>query len=111
VKEQWKHGEILKQKGSMPKGAGPLSYIIYGSQELMTKLSTPIGAFVLSCEPLLTDPTTRDSLTKEELDILQTCIQRLTERFFNQPRDEMSPGLPGIVSPKVLPHGSGGPVE
>lgn len=77
----------------------------------MTKLTTPIGAFVLSCEQLLTDPTTRATLTKEELDILQTCLQRLTERFFSQPRDEMSPGQPGIVPPGVLPHGSGGPVE
>jgi len=77
----------------------------------MTKLSTPIGAFVLSCEPLLTDPTTRDSLTKEELDILQTCLQRLTERFFSQPRDDMSPGELSVVPPMILPHGSGGPVE
>lgn len=24
VKEQWKHGEILEQKGSVSKGTGPL---------------------------------------------------------------------------------------
>ena len=26
VKEQWKHGEILKLEGSTPKGAGPLFF-------------------------------------------------------------------------------------
>jgi hypothetical protein len=72
---------------------------------------TPITEFTLACDRLLNDPITRDALTKDELDILKMCVQRLTERFFSQPCDEMSPGQPGVDPPVVLPHGSGGPVE
>jgi|APIni6443716594_1056825.scaffolds.fasta_scaffold783373_2 hypothetical protein len=77
----------------------------------MSKLSTPVREFKLSCEVLLTDPFTRNTLTKEELHILQTCLQRLTEKFSSLPRDEMSPGQPIMVPPVILPHGTGGPVE
>ena len=77
----------------------------------MSKLSTPVREFKLSCEVLLTDTFTRNTLTKEELHILQTCLQRLTEKFSSLPRDEMNPGQPIMVPPVILPHGTGGPVE
>ena len=77
----------------------------------MSKLSTPVREFMLSCEVLLTDPFTRNTLTKEELHILLTCLQRLNEKFSSLPLDETNPGQPIIVPPVVLPHGTGGPVE
>ncbi len=76
----------------------------------MPKLTKPIAEFMHSCNQLLTDPITHDTLTKEELDILQTCIQLLTKRFFDQPSGEMSRS--SIAPPGVtLPHGSGDAVE
>jgi hypothetical protein len=49
--------------------------------KLTTPLVTPITEFTLACDRLLNDPITRDTLTKDELDILKMCVQRLTERF------------------------------
>jgi aspartyl/asparaginyl beta-hydroxylase (cupin superfamily) len=49
--------------------------------KLTTPFITPITEFTLACDRLLSDPITRDALTKDELDILKTCVQRLTERF------------------------------
>jgi hypothetical protein len=49
--------------------------------KLTTPLITPITEFTLACDRLLNDPITRDALTKDELDILKMCVQRLTERF------------------------------
>jgi hypothetical protein len=49
--------------------------------KLTTPLVTPITEFTLACDRLLNHPTTRDALTKDELDILKMCVQRLTERF------------------------------
>jgi hypothetical protein len=80
---------------------------------MMPKLTKPIAEFMHSCNQLLTDPITHDTLTKEELDILQTCIQLLTKRFFDQPSGEMSGKPPGGIAPPgvALPHGSGDAVE
>ena len=49
--------------------------------KLTTPLVTPITEFTLACDRLLNDPITRNTLTKDELDILKLCVQRLTERF------------------------------
>ena len=46
--------------------------------------------FTLACDRLLNGPITCDALTKDELDILNMCVQRLTDRFIS-PR---SPGQP-----------------
>ncbi len=75
--------------------------------KLTTNLVTPITDFTLACDRLLNGPITCDALTKDELDILKLCVQRLTERFFS-PR---SPGQPGVGPPVMLPHGAGGAVE
>ncbi len=75
--------------------------------KLTTPLVTPITDFTLACDRLLNGLITRDALTKDELDILKLCVQRLTERFFST----KSPGQPGVAPPVVLPHGSVGPVE
>ena len=46
MKEQWKHGDILKQKGSTPNGAGPLLYAyIHGDKSSKT---SPFRRFDLS---------------------------------------------------------------
>ncbi len=49
--------------------------------KLTTPLVTPITEFTLACDRLLNGPITRDALTKDELDILKMCVQRLTEKF------------------------------
>jgi hypothetical protein len=49
--------------------------------KLTTPLVTPLTEFTLACDRLLNDPITRNTLTKDELDILKLCVQRLTERF------------------------------
>ena len=49
--------------------------------KLTTNLVTPITDFTLACDRLLNDPITRDALTKDELDLLKMCVQRLMERF------------------------------
>jgi hypothetical protein len=49
--------------------------------KLTTPLVTPLTEFTLACDRLLNGPITRNTLTKDELDILKLCVQRLTERF------------------------------
>jgi hypothetical protein len=49
--------------------------------KLTTPFITPITEFTFACDRLLSDPITHDALTKDELDILKMCVQRLTERF------------------------------
>ena len=49
--------------------------------KLTTNLVTPITDFTLASDRLLNGPITRDALTKDELDLLKLCVQRLTERF------------------------------
>ena len=46
---------------------------------MMPKLTTPIAEFMHSCNPLSTGPITRDTLTKEELDILQATIRMICD--------------------------------
>ena len=71
--------------------------------KLTTPLVTPITEFTLACDRLLNGPISRDALTKDELDILKMCVQRLTEKFFSQ----RSLGPPNIGPPMMLPHGAG----
>ena len=75
--------------------------------KLTTPLVTPITEFTLACDRLLNDPITRDTLTKDELDILRMCVQRLTEKFVSPRRL----GQSDIGPPVMLPHGAGGAVE
>ena len=75
--------------------------------KLTTPLVTPITEFTLACDRLLNDPMRRDTLTKGELDILQMCVQRLTERFF----DPRSLKRSDVGPPVMFPHGGGGAVE
>lgn len=75
--------------------------------KLTTPLVTPITEFTLACDRLLNDPMRRDTLTKGELDILQMCVQRLTERFFGPKSLEKS----DVGPPVMFPHGGGGAVE
>ena len=75
--------------------------------KLTTPLVTPITEFTLACDRLLNDPMRRDTLTKGELDILQMCVQRLTERFFSPRSFEKS----DVGPPLMFPHGGGGAVE
>jgi hypothetical protein len=65
---------------------------------MMPKFTQPIAEFMYACNRLLTGTITRDTLTKEELEMLETCIELLTKRFFNsQPSGEMSHGqLTGV---------------
>jgi len=75
--------------------------------KLTTPLVTPITEFTLACDRLLNDPIIRVTLTKGELDMLQMCIQQLTERFFSPRSVEKSDADP----PLMFPHGGGGAVE
>lgn len=49
-------------------------------------LSTPIKEFMRCCEVLLSTPVSRDTLTKEELEIIKMYLESLTERFFDWPQ-------------------------
>jgi hypothetical protein len=71
--------------------------------KLTTPLVTPITEFTLACDRLLNGPITRDVLTKDELDLLNIYVQRLTERFSSQ----RSFGQPDVGPPVMLPHGAG----
>ena len=51
---------------------------------MMRKITQPIAEFMHACNPLITDPITRETLTKEELEILETCIELLTKKFFSK---------------------------
>ena len=75
--------------------------------KLTTPLVTPITEFTFACDRLLNGPLTRDALTKDELDILKLCVQRLTERFVSPRSLEQSDVDPSVM----LPHGGGGAVE
>jgi hypothetical protein len=74
---------------------------------MLSKPTTPLTEFTLACDRLLNDPITRDTLTTDELDLLNMCIQRLTERFSSK----RSFGQPDVGPPVMLPHGAGGAVE
>ena len=75
---------------------------------MLSKPDTPITEFTLAWDRLLNDPiTTRDALTTDELDFLKLCVERLTERFFNQ----RNLGEPDVGPPVMLPHGAGSTVE
>ena len=75
--------------------------------KLTTPLVTPLTEFTLAYDRLLNDPFTRVTLTKGELDILQMCVQRLTESFFSPRSFEKS----DVGPPLMFPHGGGGAVE
>jgi len=73
---------------------------------MMRKITQPIAEFMHACNPLITDPITRESLTKEELEILETCIELLTKKFFskpNQPSGEMWRRQPNMADPHGVP--------
>jgi hypothetical protein len=76
------------------------------------KLTQPIAEFMHACYSLITDPMTRDTLTQEELDILETCIDLITKKFFSplsQSSGEMSRRQPSRGDPHgvPLPHSDG----
>ena len=75
--------------------------------KLTTPLVGPLTEFTLARDRLLNDPITRDTLTKGELDSLQMCVQRLTERFFDPRNLKRS----DVDQPAIFPHGGGGAVE
>jgi len=75
--------------------------------KLTTPLVTPLTEFTLACDRLLNDPITRDTLTKGELDILQMCVPRLTERLFDPRILKRS----DVDQPAMFPHSGGGAVE
>jgi len=49
---------------------------------MMPKFTKPITELMHSCNPMLTGPITRDTLTKEDLDMLQSSLQLFTEKLF-----------------------------
>jgi hypothetical protein len=57
---------------------------------MMPKLTKPIEEFMLACNPLLTGSITRNDLTKVELEMIETCIELLTKKFFTQQTGKMS---------------------
>lgn len=57
---------------------------------MMPKLTKPIEEFMLACNPLLTGSITRKDLTKEELEMIEACIELLTKRFFTQTPGKIS---------------------
>jgi hypothetical protein len=57
---------------------------------MMPKLTKPIEEFMLASNPLLTGSITRNDLTKEELEMIETCIELLTKKFFTQPTGKKS---------------------
>ncbi len=72
----------------------------------MRKITQPVAEFMHACNPLITDPITRETLTKEELEILETCIELLTKKFFsklNQPSGEMRRSQPNMANPHEVP--------
>ena len=73
---------------------------------MMRKITQPIAEFMHACNPLITDPITRETLTKEELEILETCLELLSKKFFSkhsQPFGEMSRRQPSVTDPHGVP--------
>ncbi|MCM3903013.1 MAG: hypothetical protein ND866_15000 [Pyrinomonadaceae bacterium] len=70
---------ILDQRSMFPRSSQKTRSGLM--PKLTTNLVTPITDFTLACDRLLNDPITRDALTKDELDLLKMCVQRLTVRF------------------------------
>lgn len=46
-------------------------------------LSTPIKEFMRSCEVLLSEPVRRETLTQEEIEIINLYVESLKERFLS----------------------------
>jgi hypothetical protein len=46
-------------------------------------MNKPMTEFMRGCEPLLSDPVTRYTLTLEELDVLKMYVQELTAKFLS----------------------------
>jgi hypothetical protein len=62
---------------------------------MMRKITQPIAEFMHACNPLITDPITRE-----------TCIELLTKKFFSkhsQPFGKMSCGQPSVADPHKVP--------
>ena len=66
------HGNILGHSPSHQNGRS----------RMMPKLTKPIAALMHSCNPILTGPISRDTLTKEDLDMLPSSLQLFTEQLF-----------------------------
>jgi len=66
------HGNILGHSPSHQNGRS----------RMMPKFTKPITELMHSCNPMLTGPITRDTLTKEDLDMLQSSLQLFTEKLF-----------------------------